>query len=282
MQTVLKAQHKATGCKPTLEIKREAMLQIENKTCGETERLLHTLFPQAEVSQERTIHKRDGGELRTIRFSIEGVRLLERARELLSHSMPGATDGELLERVMRDFVERQDPLLKAERRTRKARAQGAHQKSEVQDAIDIASVHRGTEDRFCDVASASPTTATPFARTAESSITSAKLTQSLKHHVIRRARGQCEYGHQDTRCASRYQLEVDHIIPRAKGGSNDLTNLRCLCRRHNQMMAERELGAGFMQTKRQKKRLIDRCDPRAPLAQPTTTRPRTGGVEAEL
>jgi len=233
MQTDLKAQHKATGCRPSVEIKREAMQQIENKTCSEAERNLHTLFPEAEISQEKIVHRRDGRELRTIELSNEGVSLLERVRELLSHALPNATDGELFERVMKDFVERQDPLLKAERRTRKARAQDAHPRSDAQGAIDGTST-QSESDRFC-------------------AASSERITPALRREVIRRAQGRCEYTHQDTRCASRYQLEVDHILPRAKGGSHDLTNLRCLCRRHNQMMADLEFGPSFMQAKRQER-----------------------------
>lgn len=32
------------------------------------------------------------------------------------------------------------------------------------------------------------------------------------------------------RCQTEMPLEVDHIIPLAKGGSNDLSNLQTLCR----------------------------------------------------
>ena len=44
-------------------------------------------------------------------------------------------------------------------------------------------------------------------------------------------------------CGSTYQVEVDHIVSRALGGSDDVNNLRCLCRAHNQLMAEVKLGS---------------------------------------
>ncbi|MGE0527914.1 MAG: HNH endonuclease, partial [Bdellovibrionales bacterium] len=34
------------------------------------------------------------------------------------------------------------------------------------------------------------------------------------------------------RCESSHQLEADHIVPRALGGRDDISNLRCLCRSH--------------------------------------------------
>ncbi len=58
----------------------------------------------------------------------------------------------------------------------------------------------------------------------------------------------CEYIDSKTgrRCESTYQLEVDHIVPKALGGRNDPTNLRCLCKQHNLLEAEQKLGRGLM------------------------------------
>ena len=52
------------------------------------------------------------------------------------------------------------------------------------------------------------------------------------------------------RCEARKRLECDHIVPVAKGGRTTLENLRLVCRSHNQHLAERELGADFMERKR--------------------------------
>ena len=34
-------------------------------------------------------------------------------------------------------------------------------------------------------------------------------------------------------CGSLYDLTIDHVLPLSKGGTNDLDNLRILCRFHN-------------------------------------------------
>lgn len=62
--------------------------------------------------------------------------------------------------------------------------------------------------------------------------------------IWKRAEGCCEYidprsGH---RCSSRWALQVDHIVPLAKNGANELSNYRLACRSHNQWFAIRELG----------------------------------------
>lgn len=47
-------------------------------------------------------------------------------------------------------------------------------------------------------------------------------------------------------CGTRYQLQVDHIKPRALGGTDDPDNLRILCRQHNLWVAEKIFGKSKM------------------------------------
>lgn len=58
------------------------------------------------------------------------------------------------------------------------------------------------------------------------------------------AEGKCEYRDPVTGkiCGERFQIETDHRIPRARGGTDAPENLRCLCRKHNQFMCEKILG----------------------------------------
>ncbi|WP_110984901.1 HNH endonuclease [Acaryochloris thomasi] len=47
-------------------------------------------------------------------------------------------------------------------------------------------------------------------------------------------------GHQCQSCSqSHVPLEVDHIIPLAKGGPNDISNLHTLCQRCNRKKCDR-------------------------------------------
>lgn len=65
--------------------------------------------------------------------------------------------------------------------------------------------------------------------------------------VFMRDRGRCTFvGSDGKRCDATLRLHVDHIKPVALGGTNDMTNLRLLCARHNQLQAERLLGRDVM------------------------------------
>jgi 5-methylcytosine-specific restriction endonuclease McrA len=69
---------------------------------------------------------------------------------------------------------------------------------------------------------------------------------SLRYEIIRRAAGRCEA------CGISVEeraLEVDHIIPRNKGGSDDPTNLQALCYVCNSQKRDRD-ETNFAEVKR--------------------------------
>ncbi len=70
---------------------------------------------------------------------------------------------------------------------------------------------------------------------------------SLKSHVHLKSNSQCSFvSESGQKCLETYGLEVDHIHPKAKGGSNSPNNLRLLCKAHNQFEAVKHFGAKQM------------------------------------
>lgn len=60
---------------------------------------------------------------------------------------------------------------------------------------------------------------------------------TIRYDVLRRAGGKCEL----CGCSSKERpLHVDHILPRSKGGKNDLANLQALCDRCNLAKGNRD------------------------------------------
>ncbi|MEO1691583.1 MAG: HNH endonuclease [Cyanobacteria bacterium J06631_6] len=58
-----------------------------------------------------------------------------------------------------------------------------------------------------------------------------KIPQSVRKYVLQRNNYQCQScGKQEAEA----KLNIDHIIPLATGGSNDISNLQVLCSRCNQ------------------------------------------------
>jgi hypothetical protein len=69
----------------------------------------------------------------------------------------------------------------------------------------------------------------------------------VRRAVYARDGGQCTFiDARGRRCGSRHQLELDHIVPVARGGKSTVENLRLLCRGHNHLAAMSVYGLAFM------------------------------------
>ena len=55
------------------------------------------------------------------------------------------------------------------------------------------------------------------------------LSASKRKRILLRGKGRC------VKCGSRENLEIDHVVPLARGGSSRLENLQLLCQRCNRM-----------------------------------------------
>jgi hypothetical protein len=192
--TMIRAQEKVS--KVTNEVKAEIVRKIENKSVQETEQVLMAAFPAvaSHVHQERRTTVNETTVRHAMNFSIEESQDLKRAKEVLSHQLPNASDAQILAYALNFLLDHVDPLRKQTK----------------------------------------PTKATSQAGTRRAVIKSSGSSCTYKDPVT----GQV--------CGSRYQVQIDHIIPKALGGSDEPSNLRTLCRQHNLLMAEREFGKEMM------------------------------------
>jgi hypothetical protein len=74
-----------------------------------------------------------------------------------------------------------------------------------------------------------------------------KISIKTQRELTQRSGDQCEYvASSGKRCNSRHRIEIEHKIPVAHGGSNELSNLMHLCRGHNNYQATLQFGREFM------------------------------------
>jgi 5-methylcytosine-specific restriction endonuclease McrA len=129
---------------------------------------------------------------------------------------------EVLERTLDEYLERNDPEKRQQRRDKRAAA-----KANVGESAEPVAL----EDR----------------RTAERPRT---IPTQRRDQLLIRAGHRCEYRSSDgLRCSERSRLTIDHIVPWGLGGSNEAGNLRILCFAHNRLHADRCFGAEFMDQK---------------------------------
>jgi hypothetical protein len=130
------------------------------------------------------------------------------ARDALSHSHPGASEAEILEAGL-------DLLLE-----RSARRNGLVKKPR-KEPPGRGSSRVERSDRY--------------------------VPAHIRREVWRRDQGRCQFPLEGGGpCGSTYQIELDHIIPVAKGGPSTAANLRCACKAHNLRAARQAFGDAVM------------------------------------
>jgi hypothetical protein len=193
------------------------------------------------ATQERKIVINDDLTRLHVSLDKETSANLERLKELLSHKLPNAKSADLISYALKFVLNDIDPLKKVEQLT------------PIKDSVNGANIGR---DRVTEPAQK---TLKPFASSAEAVRVKKvgsnnrrwnrpRISRRLRKELIRNAGGRCAFRDPATgkTCGSRFQLEIDHIHPIALGGSNDPSNLRVLCRQHNQQAARQVFGDSKM------------------------------------
>jgi hypothetical protein len=195
VQNAIQAQEKMGSV--ALEKKVEALKAVEGLAVDKLERKLVELFPASGEKAKREVHRvtGDGSVRHAMNLSEKATADLKRAKEVLSHKFPNASDAEIIAYALEFLLEKKDPL------------------------------------RLPAASKVEPTSLVKRARP-----------------VLQKAQGECAYRDPRTgvKCTSRYQIQLDHIKPRALGGTGTPENLRALCRQHNLFAAERALGKAKM------------------------------------
>jgi 5-methylcytosine-specific restriction endonuclease McrA len=136
---------------------------------------------------------------------------LEKVRSLAWHRLPANASLEQVFAYALDLViEREDPSMRRERREKRASLANKH---------EPAGVRR------------------------ESTEHPRHISASVRDEVFTRDSGRCTFvATNGRRCESRQALQVDHVVPVARGGPSTPGNLRLLCAYHNRLESERMLG----------------------------------------
>ena len=221
IQSAIRIEEKRSGEVMSAEKKSEMLDEIELKPKAEIERSLAELFSSTAPAREMRQPKADGFTRMHVTFSEEQMQKIERAAELLSHKTESASIADALVAMAEIIIASNDPLEKI--------VKPRNKNNDAQ--VDRCGVLTGD----------APATwlATPNK--------TAAIKPSTRNFVFRRDDGRCQFETADgVVCGSRKFTQIDHMLPRALGGSNDVENLRVLCRSHNLLMAEQVFGAAKM------------------------------------
>ena len=269
--SIIQAQQKVSKQKLSpLKIK-EVVEKIEGKSTFEAERALIQLFPEAAKTMQPERRQVVTADITRVNINLDPSALkdLDRVKEVLSHQLPSATDSEVISYALKFLLKMKDPLqkktLNKSAATTKALQSNPQAKLESQVEFKPQAEFRSQVEFKPQIGFKSHTECKPQIENkpttpaAEVSIDQAWRKQNTqvqkqishqqvsiaqKRELLQRFNGQCTFKDPKTgrMCGGRYQVQIDHIRPRALGGTNAQENLRPLCRQHNLLAAQRSLG----------------------------------------
>ena len=210
---------KRRGKRMTTAGKEDVIHQVAGLSKRECEAKLFEISPLALPREKERVISATETEIRFI-ADHELMAMLSELKGLLAHRLPSGANGDIIKCALGELV-------------------AGLRRQKMGDVIIVA------ENPAAGLAVAVP----PVAAVShgESPGLRTYLAAPLRREVWRRASGRCEFLTVDhKRCFSRHALEIDHIKPVAHGGTGELTNLRLVCRVHNQQQALSKVGPEIM------------------------------------
>lgn len=200
------------------DAKLDVMKKLENVSKREALIILERETGVAVKASEGIRELSDGNyEIRSI-LSNYSFELIKNLKGALAHSHPSLTNGELIKLALEALKREIDPSLKAQRQSAKIRMQAAVAPiPEQAQSVSVAEKSRATRN-------------------------SRYIPSAVRHHIWLRDKGMC------TNCESKHAVQVEHIIPIARGGETSIENLKLLCRSCNQRTAIENFGIRKMQS----------------------------------
>lgn len=224
LSIAVKQKKKATGKNISSRQKEELLQKLEGKNAQQTDALLNqelNYFPQP---QEKVVSKHDDYFL-TVKLSKMQYEKLQRAQLLLSHSIHDGNVADLIEVLCDKLIQQKD---------------GKDVQAKKRD-IDTQEVVKTQDHIEAKVPSSTAAAAVKVAAQSITKTVRVYIPVATQRYLFHKANYCCEYvsSINGKRCSSKYQLQLDHIIPLAKGGGNHPENMRVLCRTHNLSEAKR-------------------------------------------
>ncbi|HUV36435.1 MAG TPA: HNH endonuclease [Patescibacteria group bacterium] len=203
-----------------------------------------------------------------LQFAVDPAFMVKfkRVRSLLSTKYPNLSNFEMLfDILMTEYLDRHSPERRLERRNaRKKRAAGKKNTSGSAATRDPehatpnrngepVPLHDTHRKEAVEPACGSPSDDVCRGENPAPAKRNRYIPPAVRDEVFARDDGRCTFvSDNGKRCNSLWNLQIDHIIPFAKGGDSSPGNLRLLCARHNISEAEREYGAELMKKFRQR------------------------------
>ncbi len=225
--------------------KKDLVFALQGKSKRECEKHLVALDPSAATPRER---ERVVSPTQTeIRFVADDALLekLKQIRELDGHVQCNASYLERFHRIADLALKKLDPLKSKPRASARSGLKSTSTPTPSRDT-PTTPLAEPSMDRSEPLKNENPERENSRSDASKNENPRA-ISAELRRAVWARDQSCCSYvSSEGRRCTSRFALEIDHLRPVALGGKAGLSNLRLLCRAHNQQQALFKLGPDVM------------------------------------
>ena len=232
------------------------------KSLVQNESSATTAQPSSPARRGRIVATDDGGHELRVRLTSEELEAFREAQSLLGHAIPSGDPALVVARAMEVL---RTQLKKRRFGAKSVEAAKTAEPAAVNGSGAATEAHVDAPERSAPpstvqepAAKLPPADEDPRLTEYLSSSRSAQRQQEraipmeMRSFVWRRDGGCCAFvGKDGHRCNSSWKLEFDHITPLSLGGLTEPSNLRLLCRAHNQFEAKRRLGSDHVKSKRE-------------------------------
>jgi DNA-directed RNA polymerase subunit F len=256
----------------TTEVKRKVVAEIKHKSGEDSEAIISKILGIKPKTQIKMKRQADGSMRIEMTLTEVQWQKLARTKELLSHSVPSGRTDELVEYMCERVIAHKDKsqvkVAKAqgnENETKESKNRSKVDKASANAKGTKIGIPTGKATdtnneipvgKFTDpvqqiptgkaqgASAAKPKSADGYIRKLSGNTRSFSASKpepartaipaAVQRAVFTRDKC-CQYQHRSSgkRCGSRWQLQIDHIQPVWAKGSNDPSNLRVLCAKHN-------------------------------------------------
>jgi len=198
--------------------KEETIEKMKGLSQNECDKKLAEQSPQYAEAQKESLKPVDSNHsVLKIVLNEETVEKLKLLKDRMAHKLPHASYKDIVEHLIEDQLKQMDRKMEE-----KPQADLKNEKSTKEETVGTAAAAVG------------PILTNKVRR---------KIPMHTQRALKKRSGGKCEYVSPDgRRCNSAHALEMDHIKPVAMHGSDELSNLREVCRTHNGLFAKEVFG----------------------------------------
>ena len=236
----VKFKESQTGKKLSVEIKREVIAQVAQKTTAQTQVLVAEKLDLPLQQAERKIMQKDQSCVLSLTLSLEQQVKLQRCRELLAAKMQQGkkyqTTVNYLEELMDFYLNKKDP---------------STQPTDSSKTLTLPSESHTLASLTSEKEKTEPFSVSKIEGEEHGSASeeenkkqkSDKSEISLKKQIFQKWDA-CQFHDPLTgrRCGEKFQLEMEHLQPRWAGGQDHIENRTLLCRTHNQWKYRQQTG----------------------------------------